>query len=423
MYMKNVYDIRKEKQLQFVFSTKISSFCLNCKKIQFIAVVVNLFYEEKVEYYCQYLNHLPEDITLYIFSSQGKILLEAKKYLYHKNTIYLEKKNRGRDLSTCLVAFRPYFDKYNLICFLHDKKEHALWHKDDIDKWNENLWSNMIASADYILNILQLFEERPKLGILFPPEPLGEFNVAWFNDSWDENFDHCLELARKMNLSADIRENKPPISLGSVFWARKEVLLKLFDMNWKYEDFPEEPMPINFTISHAVERIFGYLAEDAGFDAGTVMTEEYASWSLLFLQDYVRLMFSELTNRIGIENFNQLRLLFVQEKSILHYIKLHEKFFLFGAGKRGIFLLKLLREKKLYPEGFIVTDGNKHEEFIEELKVYELKDINANSCGIILTVYYPLQNDMINELKKYGIHDFFIVFDQESNLSNDKIII
>ncbi len=416
--MKNVYDIRKEKQLQFIFSTKVSSYCMTSKELQFIAIVVNLFYTEKVDYYCQYLNHIPEGITLYIFSSQEQTLLEAKRYLYHKNTIYLKKKNRGRDLSACLVAFQPYFDKYDLICFLHDKKEHTLWLKEDVDKWNENLWGNMIASSKYIANILQLFTGRPELGILFPPEPIGEFSVAWFKASWNKNFNHCLELARKLNLSANIREDKPPIALGSVFWARKEVLQKLFHMNWKYEDFPDEPMPVDNTISHAVERIFGYLAQDAGYDAGTVMTEEYASWSLLFLQDYVRLMFSELSKYIGIENFNQLHLLFVQEKNMLRYIESHKKFFLFGAGKQGIFLLKLLREKQIYPLGFIVTDGNKDEEIIEGLKVYELKEINAEKCGIILTVYYPLQEVMIAELKKYGIHDFFTVFESEKKLLN-----
>lgn len=411
--MENIYDIRKEKQLQFILSAQYSPFDLKDKKLKFVAVVVHLFYTEKVEYYCQFLNLLPEGISLYIFSSKEQTLLTTKHYLHHKNTIYLKKENRGRDLSAFLVAFRPYFEKYNLICFLHDKKERTDWLKKDVDKWNENLWGNMIANSYYVANVLELFEKHSELGMLFPPEPIGEFRMAWFKASWYENFDNCLELAKKMNLSADIRRNKPPIALGSVFWARKEVLLKLYQMNWKYEDFPDEPMPIDYTISHAIERIFGYLAQDAGYDAGTVMAEEYASWFLLFLQDYVRLMFSELSSRMGVENFNQLRLLLMQEKKIRHYFKSHKKTFLFGAGQRGIFLLKFLREKKIYPTGFIVTDGNKHKEFIEGLKVYELKDIDTNNTGIILTVYYPLQGEMINELRKRGIHDFFIVFDQE----------
>lgn len=411
--MKNIYDIRKEKQLQFILSTEHSGWEVNDEVLHSVAVVVNLYYIEKVEYYSHYLNGLPENIALYIFSSREDTLSEVKKYLRHENTVYIKKKNRGRDLSALLVTFCPYAEQYDLICFLHDKRERTPWLKADVDKWNENLWGNMIASSDYVYNVLQLFEKRTELGMLFPPEPIGEIRMAWFKASWYDNFDNCIELAKKMHLKADIRKDKPPIALGSVFWARREILLKLLNMKWEYKDFPKEPMPDDYTISHAVERILGYLSQDTGYDAGTIMTEEYASWLLLYLQDYVRLMFSEISNRIGVENFNQLRLLHMQEKNILSYIESHDTFFLYGAGKQGMILLKLLREKKIEPTGFLVSDGNKHIEFIDGIKVYELKEIELKGVGIILTVYYHLQREMLKELEKYGIRDFFIVFDDK----------
>ncbi len=411
--MENIYDIRKQKRLQFALSAEHSSYVLNEEQMQSTAVVANLYYTEKAEYYSQYLNGLPKNIVLYIFSSKEDTLEEVKKYVSHEKTVYLKKENRGRDLSALLVAFRPYADQYNLICFVHDKKERAPWLKADVDKWNENLWGNMIASSHYIYNVLQLFEKRPELGMLFPPEPIGEIRMAWFKASWYDNFNNCLELAEKMHLKADIRKEKPPIALGSVFWARKEVLMKLLNTEWQYKDFPEEPMPEDYTISHAIERIIGYLAQDAGYDAGTVMTEEYASWLLLYLQDYVRLMFSQVSNQIGVENFNQLRLLNMQEKNILRYIESHDAFFLYGAGKQGMILLKLLRERNIEPAGFLVSDGNKNREVIEGIKVYELKDIDPKGMGIILTVYYHLQKEMIRELEKHGIDDFFLVFDDK----------
>jgi rhamnosyltransferase len=410
--MDNIYDIRKERQLQFIFSTEHTCFVPNNEKLGTVAVVVNLYYTEKVEYYSRYLNRMPEYIDLYIFSSKEETLFEVKKVLHHRNTIYVRKKNRGRDLSAFLVSFRLYIDKYDIVCFVHDKKEHAPWLKADVDKWNENLWGNMIASSEYIYNVLQLFEEYPRMGMLFPPEPVGEIRTAWFKASWYENFDNCLQLANKMGLTADIREDKPPIALGSVFWARREVLSKLLEMNWKYTDFPEEPMPNDFTISHAIERVLGYLAQDAGYDTGTIMTEKYASWLLSYLQDYVRLMFSEVSDRIGVDNFNQLRLLSVQKEKLLDYIGLHSCFYLYGAGKQGITVLNLLREKGMEPAGFVVSDGNKRNESIKGLKVYELKDICTESVGIILTVYYHFQEEMIRKLETYGIEDYFIVFDR-----------
>lgn len=411
--MKNIYDIRKQDQLQFILSTRHASFVPDLEKLQSIAIVINLYYTEKVGYYSEYLDRLPEDITLYIFSSKEETLLEAKSRINHKNTIYLKKENRGRDLSAFLVAFHPYLDKYDTICFIHDKKERTHWVKKDVDKWNENLWGNMIASTPYIYNILDLFEDHKELGILFPPEPIGENRTAWFRASWSENFDNCLELAQRMKLSADIRIDKPPIGLGSVFWARKEVLVKLFSMNWEYEDFPDEPMAIDYTISHAIERIFGYMAQDAGYEAGTVMTEQYASWLLLFIQDHFRQMFFELSNRMGVDNLRQFSMLSVGKERILNYFKDHEAVFLYGAGKYGKALLKLLREEGLEPVGFLVTDGNKKQDFIEGLQVYEIgdPDLNKSGAGIIVTVYYYLQEEMIHQLEERKIHDFMLLFE------------
>lgn len=412
--MKNIYDIRKEEQLQFILSTEHTSFIPDSEQLYSIAIVAHLYYEEKVKLYSQYLNCIPETIVLYVFSSKEDTLVEAKRYLHHKNTIYLKKEYRGRDLSALLVAFHPYMDQYDLICFIHDKKEQTPWVKQDVDKWNENLWGNMIASGPYIYNVLNLFEKQTKLGMLFPPEPIGKYRSAWFRASWMDNFDNCMKLAQRMKLSADICVDKPPIALGSVFWARKEVLEKLFYLNWRYEDFPDEPMPDDSTISHAVERIFGYIAQDAGYEAGTVMTEQYASWLLLFIQDYFRQMFSELSNRMGIDNLRQFDMLSVQKERIIKYIKAHDTVFLYGAGKLGKALLRLLREEKLEPAGFLVTKRMEGQDFIDDLKVYEITDpdLKKNGTGIILTVFYPLQEEMIQELKRQDICDYMILFHQ-----------
>lgn len=411
--MDNIYDIRKQKQLQFIFPDQMSMFVPASWLLQSCAVIVNLYYAEKIAGYCRYLNLLPEDITLYIFSSNRQVLIDVRRYCCHKNTFFLEKENRGRDLSTFLVAFRPYISQYKLVCFLHDKKEHNPSGKEDANIWNWNLWGNMISTEKYVYNILQLFQEHPDIGMLFPPEPLGEYKIAWYRTSWEKHFPDCIQLAQKMGLLADISRSKPPITLGSVFWARPEALTKLFEMEWKYEDFPEEPMPLDYTVSHAIERIFGYVAQDAGYDVATVMTERYASWSLLFLQDYVKKIFYELSRRTGVENFHHLRIFDEQDK-VWDYVGTHKNFFLYGAGKFGIILLKLLRERGIEPAGFLVTNGRKTQEQIEGLPVYELTEVGkvvSEGAGIILTAYYPLQDEMVNELKRKGFNDFILLFE------------
>lgn len=413
--MKNVYDIRREKQLQFIFSTEHSLYIPEYEELGFVAVVVNLYYEDKVKKYSQYLNNLPDGIAIYIFSSREETLEEARKSVRHKKTFFEMKKNRGRDISALLVSFSPYMENYKYICFLHDKTENYPWFAADVEKWDENLWSNMVASSAYICNVLELFKTHLEVGILFPPEPVGECLTSWYRPSWSDNFENCVELAQRMHLSADIRVDKPPIALGSVFWARREVLEKLFRMNWKYEDFHEEPMPLDFTISHAIERIFGYLAQDAGYEAGTVMTEQYASWLLLFAQDHFRQMFLELSKRMEIDNLRQFSVLNGQKDRVLQYYKEHDRVFLYGAGKCGRALLKLMREEGLEPAGFLVTDGEKTQDVVEGLKVFEISslDLKKKGIGIIVTSYYYLQDEMLHKLKECGICDYMILYPRE----------
>ncbi|HCT92620.1 MAG TPA: hypothetical protein DF613_14760 [Lachnospiraceae bacterium] len=419
--MDNVYDIRRERQLQFICSAEHTGYVPTQGLLRSCVVVVNLYYAEQVGWYCRYLNKIPDGIDLYIFSSEEETLGQAGRYCKHKNTFYIKKENRGRDLSAFLVAFRPYMDRYSFICFLHDKKERAPWMKKDTDKWRENLWGNMAATGDYIYNILQLFEDHPKLGILFPPEPLGEGYLAWFQASWGDNFQNCRDLAEKLQLSADISRDKPVISHGSVFWTRWEALEKLLAFPWDYGDFPDEPMPPDFTVSHAVERIFGFAAQDAGYDAGTVMTEQYASWSLLFAQGYFKEMFSELSRRMGIENLLQFRALSMEKARILNYVRAHGSVYLYGAGKCGNMLVRMLREEGMEPDGFAVSDKEGSANLIEGLPVYGLGEIgeqkalegaNGRNIGIILTVYFPLQAEMIRNLEENGLHDFLVLFEE-----------
>lgn len=419
--MDNIYDIRREKQLQFICSEDHTDYIPPQELLWSCAVVVNLYYSEQAGWCCRYLNGMPAGVDIYIFSSKEETLAQARKYCRHKNTVFIRKENRGRDLSALLVAFRPYMARYNYICFLHDKKERAPWIKKDTDRWRESLWGNMAAAEAYVCNILQLFEKRPELGILFPPEPLGEGYLAWFQASWGENYQNCVELAGKLRLSADISRDEPVISHGSVFWARREALEKLLSFPWDYGDFPEEPMPLDFTVSHAIERIFGFVAQDAGYDAGTVMTEQYASWSLLFVQRYFKEIFSELSRRTGIENLLQFRVLCMEKGRILTYIRAHSEVYLYGAGKCGRMLARMLREERTEPVGFVVSDKREAADSIEGFPIYGLEEIkrrdvlgdaNGRNIGIILTVYFPLQTEMIRKLAENGLYDFLVLFEE-----------
>ena len=63
---------------------------------------------------------------------------------------------------------------------------------------------------------------------------------------------------------------------GSVFWFRPKALEPLFAHGWQHSDFPPEPLPQDGTISHAIERIYPFVAQSAGYYPAVVMSKNYA---------------------------------------------------------------------------------------------------------------------------------------------------
>jgi len=45
--------------------------------------------------------------------------------------------------------------------------------------------------------------------------------------------------------------------VGTMFWARSEAMKPLIHLNLQWEDYPEEPIPIDGSMLHALERIIG----------------------------------------------------------------------------------------------------------------------------------------------------------------------
>lgn len=405
----NIYDIRHEKNLYFIFPTEASS---NQKKLpenKRIAVFVNLFYLEDLDWYLVYLRRIPESIHLFVFSSNDQVIQTVNQALQNRPFFWsIKKENRGRDVSALLVAAKPYFQEYDYACFIHDKKTRQRRDETAAGLWIENLWENMLSSESYIYNIINLFENKNNLGLLVPPEPIGEYINAWYFSSWLIDFEHTKELAEKLGLHVDLSEDKPPISLSTVFWCRPPALKKLISQQWKYEDFMEEPLPRTGTLSHAIERIFSFVAQDAGFDTGTVMTEEYAAKLLNNAQYFFQQTFAFINRRMGLENIYQIGVIEKNEKVIQDYFNSHRQVFLYGAGYVGRQALTHMKAINCLPKGFLLTCTPKETE-VEGMPVISINDFRREpDMGIIVTVSVEHKDEIVRELQDRKIVDYLI---------------
>lgn len=399
------YEIRKKERLLHILDVKSTDKLDVCYKK--IGIFVYLYYENDVNKYILYLNQIDEEVKIHIFSSKQSVLDRVQTYINRKNYEVILKPNRGRDISALLIAARPYIQKYQYICFIHDKSANGKHLIADTNFWIENLWENTLLNQNYINQVIKLFQKNKALGLLFPPEPYGEFLSHWYGDTWFNNFHLTKKLSQQLNLNADISTKYPIFTLGTVFWARVKCLDKLFNYPWQYENFDQEPLAIDGTLSHAIERILPYVAQDSGYYSGTIMNNNYAEKLLLIVQEDMRYMFNRSVANEHIVNLSQIKNLDNWRSRLIGYTDVYQKIYIYGAGTYGKMTAKIIQDQKFIVSGFIVSDGHKDRQSVYGIPVYELSEIeDINKKGIIVAISYENREEIHQILESRGVFHY-----------------
>lgn len=408
--MNNVWNIRKNKNLNFILSEKTTD--ISGIDHENVAIIAYIYYEDTVQQYLKYLKNISDKMAIYLISSNENTLKRLNKFAQNKKNVrVIEKNNRGRDISALVISSREIFFRYSYVCFVHDKRAKLESNQEMVSFWIKNLWGNTLNSGGYIENILKLFTDYPNIGLLVPPEP---YIFMRQSDFWSIEYERTIELAKELNLTNTTIERKyPPITLGTVFWCRTYIMKKLFDKEWRYEDFVEEPMPEEGTISHAVERIFAYLAQDAGSETATVMSESYAKELIMLLQREKDEIYRMLNNGIGKNVPFYLWEFYLRKEQIKMYVNAHDQIYLFGDGEVGKCYFSALKEiVGCNPEAFLVSDSKVHRESITDIAILPFEAIHVKpSTGIIISVGRKTEDEIKTYLQSRNYNRYLCVND------------
>ncbi len=257
-----------------------------------VALMMHIYYEDLIDQCLKYANAMPENADLIITTPKEeliKVLKEKAKSLKFNKVIIVKIENVGRDVSALLVGCAPYVYNYDYVCFVHDKKTTQVKPYCNGESFGYKCWENNLGSKQYVENIISTFEDNPRLGLLTPPPPNhGDFYQI-VGSEWASNYDNTIALAYKLKLNCHIYWTKEPIApLGTMFWFRPDAMRKLFDYEWKYEDFPKEPNGFDGTLLHAIERVYAFIVQDAGYYPAWVMTDKFARIELTNLHFMLR---------------------------------------------------------------------------------------------------------------------------------------
>ncbi|MDM0055814.1 rhamnan synthesis F family protein [Variovorax fucosicus] len=180
--------------------------------------------------------------------------------------------NKGRDIGPFLNALhKGLFANYDVIGHFHGKRSP---HVDDAvgATWRDFLWGHLLGDKERMMDIiLGAFASTPSLGLVFPEDP-------HLND-WDDNREIASAVAQQMGLSLPLPLPLPlpnhfDFPQGTMFWARPAALEPLARLGIALEDYPDEPVPIDGTLLHALERLIPFSATHAGFRYATTYVQE-----------------------------------------------------------------------------------------------------------------------------------------------------
>lgn len=166
--------------------------------------------------------------------------------------------NRGRDIGPFVTEFGAELAQYDLVGHFHTKKSvHVDAGTDLVRNWvnhvMETLLGGVYRSAQ---TIVSAFAEDSRLGIVFADDPhmIG----------WDKNMQFAKPLAEALGLRG-LPEQFFSFPVGTMFWARSAALASLFALGLDWDDYPPEPLPIDGSMLHALERLLPSIVEHAGY--------------------------------------------------------------------------------------------------------------------------------------------------------------
>ena len=172
--------------------------------------------------------------------------------------------NRGRDIGPLLTTFgRALVEGYDIIGHMHTKKSPQFTDRRFSDAWSNFLLENLLGGSKggpMLDRVLTAMATHPEAAIVYPDDP--------YVISWTENRGVAQSFARRMGIRQLPDQINFPV--GNMFWMRNTLLERFVALNLDWNDYPAEPLPIDGTLLHAIERLFGVVSNLNGM--GTMVT-------------------------------------------------------------------------------------------------------------------------------------------------------
>ncbi len=253
-----------------------------------IALCAHIYYADMAEDMVRIAEHIPgrfDFIATTHNETNAEIIRKAaaRSSKIDQVIVRVVEQNRGRDMSALFITCRDLFldDRYALVCRLHSKKSPQV----DVARaqmFKRHMEENLLNSAGYVANVIDMFEDKPWIGLAVPP--IIHISYPTMGQAWFNNRPKATAVAKELGLKVDFDDDTPVAPYGTMFWFRPKALRKLFQHPWKWEDFNAEPHHVDGGLAHVLERLVAYAAQDAGYLTQHILCPHLAAQNYVSLE-------------------------------------------------------------------------------------------------------------------------------------------
>lgn len=292
--------------------------------------------------------------------------------------------------------------QYSYICFLNfsDIPEESCYC--DQKTIRQNLIDNLIRDEGYISNVLHVFEENARLGILFAADPFFSeiFDSSRRREWKSRQYMVMQEAVKRKGLRSIVSDEwMPETGMGS-FWCRAD----LFKTEKGFSLLKEILEPdagalserkIDTGLEQGTDWIgcLPYLCQHFGYLIGEILSDDAAALRLSNY-NYAMSAIVDASFEIGGIQSKQLHDYHIQlcqeimRPHIVRFCAQYGLIYIYGAGAYGVIFAQLLDQEHIDYEGFIVSRGQYKDETLLGKPVYYLDEVrvDADQAGILAAV-------------------------------------
>ncbi len=243
------------------------------------AVVLHLFYPELIREVRTYLRNIVEPFDLFVTTPhEGAVHLILDGFADTAASICVAlAENRGRDIGPFLALLKTdILQPYEAVLKIHGKRS---LYSDAGDQWRRRLFAELVGCARNTRDAIRLLRD-PTIGIVGPHK-----DYLTNPQYWGANRETVSRLLKPI-LPEGVSTIQLGFFAGSMFWFKPHAIRQCADLVESAAlEFGLENGKQDGTLAHAVERIFGNVAQLNGFHA-TSLKLNGASISVIDASDH-----------------------------------------------------------------------------------------------------------------------------------------